>query len=260
MRSIILAAALTCSSVSVYANQCDFEFDGQLKYENKVLQIQMDQDNELTITKDSTLYVNNRTIALTAQEQQWVNQYYTGISKAVPQAANIANDAIALASSAMNEVFSELLGSDSHVMQDLSDKLYDLDQQVQYNFYADDGSIRIDSESFEDGMFMGAAWEREFEDTIEEVVSESIGHVMVALGTQIIFGGGNLDEFERKMEHFGQRIEDKVESQALILERNAKTLCSTLLKVEMAETQLQQSVKQLSNLDVLHMSKENQLM
>ncbi|MEP1384687.1 MAG: DUF2884 family protein, partial [Paraglaciecola sp.] len=221
MRSIILAATLTFGSLSAFANQCNIELDGQLQLEDKVLQVQMDHQNQLTITEDKTLYVNNQVVDLSTEQQQWVNQYYNGINQALPQAANIATDAIALASSAMNEVFEELLGSNSHVMQDLSDKLYELDQQVQYNFYGDNGSIRIDSNAFEDGAFMGEQWEREFEETIEEVVSESIGHIMVALGTQIIFGGGDLDEFEQKMEHFGQRIEHKFETQAIVLEKNA---------------------------------------
>ncbi|MFT2092337.1 DUF2884 family protein [Paraglaciecola sp. 2405UD69-4] len=260
MRSIILATTLTFSSLSAFANQCDIELDGELKLEDKVLQVQVDRRNKLTITADKTLYINNQAISLTSEQQEWVDDYYNGINQAVPQAANIATDAVALASSAMNEVFGELLGADSYVIQDLSDKLYDLEQQVHYNFYGDNGNIRINSNTFEDGEFMGTQWEQEFEETIEELVAESIGHIMVALGTQIIFGGGDLDEFEHKMEHFGQRIEHKFETQATSLEANTNALCYTLTKVDVAENNLQKSIRQLRNLDILHISNKANLM
>ncbi|MEP2651802.1 MAG: YggN family protein [Paraglaciecola sp.] len=260
MRSIILAATLTFGSLPAFANQCNIELNGQLQLEDKVLQVQIDHDNQLTITEDKVLYVNNQEIDLSNEQRQWVNQYYNGINEAVPQAANIATDAIALANSAMSEVFEELLGSDSQVMQDLSDKLNELDQQVQYNFYGDNGNIQIDSDAFEDRVFMGEQWEQEFEQAIEEVVSESIGHVLVALGTQIIFGGGDLEEFEHKMEHFGQRIEHKIEAQAKVLEKNAHALCITLAEIDMAENKLQQNIQQLSNLDVLQVKNNTNLM
>tara|TARA_R110002167_G_scaffold21316_2_gene77678 strand:- start:736 stop:1515 length:780 start_codon:yes stop_codon:yes gene_type:complete len=250
MRTMIFAGALACCSLPVLANQCNVELNGNMQLENKVLAVTLDNDTRLTIDQDKILYIDGIALTLDTQQQGWVDNYYDGINSAAPQAASIATDAVALASTALNEVFSELLGSDNTALADLSDKLHNLDQQIQYNFYADNGDIRIHSESFENGEFYGEQWEAQFEEAIEDLVTDSMGHLMVAIGTQLLFSGGDMDEFEQKMERFGEQIEQKVEYQATALEEKAEVLCSTLAQVDYAETQLQQ-IKQLASLDVI---------
>lgn len=254
MRKIILAGALVCCALPVLAldskNTCNVELIGNMQLENKELTVILDNQTRLTIDQHKTLYLDDQALTLSSRQQGWVDNYYDGINQAAPQAAAIAADAVALASTALNEVFSELLGTDSSALNDLSKKLRDLDQKIQYNFYAEDGEIRLHSASFENGDFFGEQWEAQFEEAIEDLVSDSIGHLMLAIGTQLIFNGGDMDEFEQKMERFGQQMEHKVEYQAKALEKKADALCSTLLKVDFAETQLQQ-IKQLAGLNVI---------
>lgn len=259
MRTTILAGALACCSLPVFANQCNVELHGNMSLDNKVLTVQLDNKTQLRIDQNKTLYIDHQAIQLNHQEQSWVNDYYDGINQAAPQAASIATDAVALASTAVNEVFTELLGSDNHALADLSDKLRSLDQQIQYNFYAENGDIRLSSDSFKDGSFFGEQWEDQFEQAIEEVVTDSIGHLMVSIGTQLIFSGGDMDEFEEKMERFGEQMEDKIEYQATALEGKAEKLCATLKKVDYAEQQLQQ-INQLRSLDVIQIQDQSNLM
>jgi hypothetical protein len=252
MRPILFAGALACCSLPVFASQCNVELNGNMQLENKILAITLDNDTRLTIDQDKTLYIDGIALTLDIRQQRWVDNYYNGINQAVPQAAAIATEAVALASTALNEVFTKLLGSDNSALADLSDKLRSLDQQIQYNFYADNGDIRLYSESFKNGGFFGEQWEAQFEGAIEDLVTESIGHLIVAIGTQLIFSGGDTEEFEQKMERFGQQMEQKVEYQAEALEEKANVLCSTLAKVDFAETQLQK-IEQLADLDVIQL-------
>lgn len=252
MRTMIFAGVLTCCALPVLANECNVELNGKMQLENKVLAVELDNDTRLTIGQDRIPYIDGVALDLTTQQQNWVDLYYDGINQAAPQAASIATDAVALASTAINEVFTELLGSDNDALADLSDKLRHLDQQIQYNFYAENGDIRIHSESFENGEFFGEQWEAQFEEAIEDLVTDSIGHLMVALGTQLIFSGGDMDAFEQKMERFGEQMEQKVEYQATALEEKADILCSTLAQVDYAESQLQK-IKQLERLDVIQL-------
>jgi hypothetical protein len=256
MRTVIFAGALACCSLPVIANQCNVELNGNMQLENNVLAVKLDNDTRLTIDQDKILYVDGIALTLDTQQQSWVDNYYDGINLAAPQAAAIATDAVALASIALNEVFTELLGSDNTALEDLSEKLRNLDQQIQYNFYADNGDIRLHSESFENGEFFGEQWEAQFEDAIEDLVTDSIGHLMVAIGTQLIFSGGDMTEFEQKMERFGEQMEQKVEYQAEALEDKAEELCATLARVDVAENYLQMNIKQLSKLDVIHVSEQ----
>lgn len=256
MRTMIFAGALACCSPSAFAldsnNTCNVELNGNMQLENHVLAATLDNNTHLSINQDKTLYIDGIALTLNPEQQHWVDNYYNGINQAVPQAAAIATDAVALASTALNEVFTELLGSDNTALADLSDKLRKLDQQIQYHFYADNGDIRLHSESFKNGGFFGEKWEAQFEETIEGLVTDSIGHLMLAIGTQLIFSGGDTDEFEQKMQRFGEQIEQKVEYQAAILEKKADALCLTLSQVDFAETQLQQ-IKQLASLDVIQL-------
>jgi hypothetical protein len=256
MRTVLFAGVLACCSLPIFAlgsnNKCNVEFNGNMQLENKILAIILDNDTRLTIDQHKTLYVNGIALALDTEQQDWVDNYYDGINQAVPQAAVIATEAVALASTALNEVFIELLGSDNTALADLSDKLRNLDQQIQYNFYADNGDIRLHSESFENGEFFGEQWEAQFEEVIQGLVTDSIGHLMVAIGTQLIFSGGETHEFEQKMERFGEQMEQKVGYQAIALEEKANVLCSTLAAVDFAETQLQK-IEQLASLDVIQL-------
>ena len=170
----------------------------------------------------------------------------------MPQAAAIATDAVALTSTALNEIFTELLGSDNTALIDLSEKLRHLDQQIQYNFFTDNGDVRLYSQSFEKGVFFGEQWETQFEDAIEDLITDSISHLMGAISTQLIFSREGMGEFEQKMQRFGEQMEQRVTYQAKALEEKVDTLCSTLTQVDFAETQLQQ-IKQLTSLDVIQL-------
>lgn len=260
MRSMILAGALACCASPALATQCNVEFNGTMQLENNVLTVMLDNDTRLTIDQDKILYVDGVALTLDTKQQHWVDNYYNGITQAAPQAAEIATEAVALVSATLNEVFVELLGSDSSVLEDLSEDLLELDQKIQYNFYADNGQIRLHSDTFENGNFFGAQWEEQFEEAIESLVTESIGHIMVSIGTQLIFGDGDMDEFEQKMERFGEQMEAKVEYQADALEDKAETLCATLVKVDKAEKFLQDNLVQLADLDVIQVNKDTSRM
>jgi hypothetical protein len=254
MRSTLLVGALVCCSLPVLAldsnNKCNVELNGNMQLENNVLTVVLDNDTDMTIDQDKILYVDGIALTLDTKQQGWVDNYYDGINQAVPQAASIATDAVALASIAMHEVFTELLGSDSTELADLSENLRNLDQQIQYNFYADNGDIRLDSSSFENGTFFGKQWESQFEKAIKNLATESMGHLMVAIGTQLIFSGEDMHEFEQKMDRFGEQMEQKVKYQATELEKKAGVFCATLAQVDFAETQLKR-IKHLADLDVI---------
>jgi hypothetical protein len=250
MRSLI-AGVLLCGATQVSANQCNIEFNGNLSLENQILRIQTGDNKDVLIDANKTLFVDGQKITLSSRQRQWVANYYDGISDTVPAAAEIAADALTLASGAINHAFGQLLGDDSEVLTDLTHKIDSLNEEIQFNFYAEDGSIRLHSEQFKNGEFFGRQWEYEFEQAVEEIVTQSIGQLMVAVGTQLIFGGGDMDEFEQRMETFGEQMENKIEYQSVALEAKASALCTTLAKIDYMESKLQENISELADLDVL---------
>ena len=260
MRSIIAATALTVMSGSAFAHQCDINLDGNMKLVDNKLTVMTKQKDEILIDEYYQLYVNDEAISLSHEQQQWVEDYYTGIHSAVPQVAEITHEAIGLASEAVTHVFGELLGTDTSDITDLTDKLAEIDEEIQYNFYADDGSIRLDSANFQDGEFFGERWEAEFEEAVEELVFNSMGRLMIALGTEMLMSGGDMDAFETRMENFASDLEVKMEARGAELEEKADALCMQLVQVDHAENKLSNSIDELSDLNVFQVEDKHEAM
>ena len=250
MRSLIAATVFATMSGSAMAHQCDINIDGNMKLEDSVLTVTTKQKDEIQIDQYYRLYVNDEEISLDSEQQQWVEDYYQGINGSVPQVAEITTEAIELASEAITVVFGELLGTDASEVNELTDRLAEINQEIQYNFYAEDGSIRLNSENFENGEFFGEEWEQEFEEAVEEMVFNSMGRLMIAVGTEMLMSGGDMDAFEHKMESFASDLETKMEARGEQLEEKADALCMQLAKVDDAENQLQSSIGALSELNV----------
>ncbi|WP_340679469.1 DUF2884 family protein [Paraglaciecola sp.] len=251
MRTLLLASLLLININHALADQCQIDFEGSLQLENRILSITTLEHNKVVIQENNQLYVNGKQIVLSAEQQNLVSAYYTGIYAAAPQAARIASDAVQLASLTIHEVLTELLGHDSDAVDGLTLKLDELGTHIHSNFYAQNGEIQLNSEDFDNGNFLGNEWEEEFEAAIEEVVSNSIGRLMISIGTQLLFGDGDMDGFEAKMENFGQNIEQNVEYQASSLEARANALCLGLAQVDALESQLQNTIPELANFNIL---------
>jgi hypothetical protein len=250
MRNYILASSLILAANTAWADQCDINFDGQLQLQQQMLRIQTKDNDKIVIDPQYNLSVNGEQIPLNQQQQLLVKDYYQGIYTAVPHAASIASDAIKLASSALQSTFAELLGDDDFGFE-ISNKLSSINEKIQSRFYAQDGSIEVNSSTFEDGDWGGKEWEDELSESVEQLVTASMGKLMVAIGSQMIFSGGDSDAFELRMDNFANDIEQQVEAQAASIEVKANAFCHSLAKVDETETLLQQNIPELSDLNVL---------
>lgn len=259
MKLSMIAASVLLISGTATANECDVDIDGQVSLINNVLTITTEDNDIIKIDAGESLFVNGKRMDVNANQERWVSEYYNGIYNAVPVAAEIALEGVAIANVAVSEVLGSLLGTDSNSVTKIQTKLDELKEKIEFNFYAADGSIQLDSTNFSDGDFLGSQWEDEFEDTIEEVVTASIGHIMVAMGTELIFGDGDTDGFEQRMENFGQDIETKIEAQAEKLEQKADAFCLQLASIDYAENKLQNSMKELSGLNLITVNTERKM-
>lgn len=260
MKTPLAMAMIAMFSGSALAHNCDINFDGEISLVDNVLTVTTENRDKIVIDPQHNLSVNGESLTLTSEQQTWVTEYYEGIHSSVPKVAEIAVDGIALATDAIHHVFVELLDADSSAVQDLTYKLDELNQQIQYNFYAEDGSIHLNSTDFENGNLFGADWEEEFEESVEELVMSSMGQIMIAIGTEMMFSGGDTDAFEQRMEDFAANIEEKVEFRGEQLEEKAEALCVALVDVNEAENKLQSSVPELSGLDILNVRENAEAM
>ncbi|AUI83803.1 DUF2884 family protein [Alteromonas macleodii] len=264
-KKLLLSVALTSALMSGHAfahdssfqnNSCDMELDGHIQYYQGDLTVKMDNGSVMTIDSHHNMTINGESVSLDSEQQRWVSEYYNNIDIAIPMTLNIASEGLQIANVAVTEVFTELLGGDQ--MGDDFRELFDsLETKLNTSFYDDAGNIRVDSTKFDEPGWFDESWEQEFEAQIESLISESMGRILIAVGTQMLWEGGDMSEFEQKMERWGEDLEYRLESQAAALEEKGDALCKVLKKADYAEGKMQASISGLDDLNLLDIDQGN---
>ena len=264
-KKLLLSVTLTSALMSGHAfahdssyqnNSCDMELDGHIQYYQGDLTVQMDNGLVMTIDSHHNMTIDGESVSLDSEQQRWVSEYYNNIDIAIPMTLNIASEGLQIANVAVTEVFTELLGGDQ--MGDDFRELFDsLETKLNTSFYDDAGNIRVDSTKFDEPGWFDESWEQEFEAQIESLISESMGRILIAVGTQMLWEGGDMSEFEQKMERWGEDLEYRLESQAAALEEKGDALCKVLKKADYAEGKMQASISGLDDLNLLDIDQDN---
>ena len=264
-KKLLLSVALTSALMSGHAfahdssfqnNSCDMELDGHIQYYQGDLTVQMDNGLVMTIDSHHNMTIDGESVSLDSEQQRWVSEYYNNIDIAIPMTLNIASEGLQIANVAVTEVFTELLGGDQ-TGDDFRELFDSLETKLNTSFYDDAGNIRVDSTKFDEPGWFDESWEQEFEAQIESLISESMGRILIAVGTQMLWEGGDMSEFEQKMERWGEDLEYRLESQAAALEEKGDALCKVLKKADYAEGKMQASISGLDDLNLLDIDQDN---
>lgn len=250
---LALASAMTLTPAFAHDNECNVELHGSLKYHQGLLSVDMGNGSVMAIDGDRELSINGEAIALSGTQQGWVDEYYDNIDKAIPMTLEIATEGLAVANVAVSEVFGELLGADNSLTDDFDQMFTTLEEKLDSSFYDEAGNIHIDSTQFEGDDWFDESWEAEFEQQVESLVSQSMGQILIAVGTQMLWNDGDMSDFEERMERFGETIETRIESEAEALEDKAEKLCDVLKQANYAEHKMQTTIPGLDELNLLDM-------
>ena len=251
MSSLFIGGQALAHDTHFQNNSCDIELDGHIQYYQGDLTVKMDNGAVMHINADHNLSLNGEPVSLNNEQQRWVTDYYNQIDMAIPMTLSIASEGLEIAHIAVTEVFTELLGGDNQLNEDFQAIFTTLDQKLLTSFYDEAGNIRVDSTKFEEPGWFDETWEAEFESQLESLISESMGRILIAIGTQLLWEGGDMSEFEQKMERWGEDLEYRLESQAASLEEKGEALCEVLKKADYAEGKMQASIKGLNRLNLL---------
>ncbi|MDN4502769.1 DUF2884 family protein [Alteromonadaceae bacterium BrNp21-10] len=246
MRSLILIASIV--STNLYAHECNINFDGDLKLKNNEVTLKL-KNNESVFMNGTGLWVDGQEVVLDQHQAELVNRYYKGYITMAPQVAKLALDAVDMANTGVTLAFTELLGEDDELTQDIAHEFEFLRRKLKDNFYADNGSIQIDSRQFNGDKFLGEEFESEFEQRIESIMERSMGTLLVTLGTQMLVGG--FDDFEQRMDEFGQTIEQRMEFQGEEMEQRADKMCYDLTNLDNIESQINKAIPELAKLNII---------
>lgn len=107
----------------------------------------------------------------------------------------------------------------------------------------------------------GENFENQFDQQIESAVQsammQSMGSILMAVGSELMGSGGDMQAFEQRMENMGAEIEAKVERQANQLEKRADALCGNFSTIAEQEQQLVKLVPELKDYQLFSYKKNN---
>ncbi len=251
---IVITLISVFVSKALYAHDsCDVDLDAGLTINESSIEF-FDPDNNqhvlYSIDKNYQLTVRGDNVALNDEQQVLVEQYSTRIRAMVPQVRNVAIEGVDLALEGVNLAFNELLGEGNDVGANLTQELSSIKEEVAERFTIEHG-FTLGENGLENDELLGEKFEQRIESAVEKAVMGSMGSLLVALGQEMMFSGGDNDAFETRMESFGENIEHEMELRVGKIEREAERLCLAVVEIDQLEEKLKSSISPLADINVI---------
>jgi hypothetical protein len=254
------------SSVNLFAQDtCDIELDAGLTLNETTLEFfNAAQDSEnnkqilYKIDNDQHLTVHGQEIDLNDHQQALVTQYAMSIRAMVPQIRTIAIEGVDLALEGVNLAFNELLGEGNNVGAKLTQELSTLRDEVATRFTVEHGITinenNVNNENFTGEDILGKEFEQRIKSAVETAVLNSMGRLLITMGQEMLFSGGDTNAFETRMDNFGDSIADEMELRTEKIKLKADALCLAIADIDQLEEKLKTSIVALANINVVSAS------
>ncbi|MFT5758542.1 MAG: hypothetical protein ACI9LM_003284 [Alteromonadaceae bacterium] len=253
----IISSTLICSNV--IAKQCDVNFNYGVVIDPQHIRMLEHDKTYVQINGQNQLFVSGREISLTNKQRALLSQYTAGIRQQVPSIVSIAIEGVDIGLNAVNKVIGGLTGENSDSHQKFQKKFDDMQSRLRKRFNHSDNSYYIGAQDFDDfdEIFAG-----EFENEIEDIISDSIGSILMAVGETITNDDSaqnsekRIDTFDERMTSMGKDLKLEISSRVNSLEQKSAAFCQKLIELDHIETELQQSIYQLLEFDLIKTSAE----
>ena len=254
--SLIVASSLMASptaqanGINVEIEQCKMDLAGTLGFQHDVLTLSSPQQT-LVIDAQQQLTVDGTVLTLTPRQRAAVESYYYNIKAAIPIGVEFAAQGLEVANLAVNEVFAELLGPDDELIIKMNELMTNISGTVKSSIYAPDGSIYIDSQQDSANQWASPEWEAEFSDALKSAISDAMGRLFLGLGSEMLFGDGDMQADFFNPDAFGQRVTDKIGMHASEFGESAELLCDIIRSADAAEVIVAQRIPELAQLNMI---------
>ncbi|WP_394128972.1 YggN family protein [Shewanella maritima] len=244
---LLISAAFVApaqAKISLGDEQCNVALNYDVTVEPKRLQVSQSGAEQYRI-EQGDLYVNGEQVELNEQQQALVNDYANELSRQVPEVIDFVGDVVSIATQAVSMALTPILGDAAG--SQIDELLVGIQQRVDELAYQQGDKFFLGSTE----TTMESAFNEEFEKEIEQVMTNSIGTIMMTLGSEIMSSeGGSFDEkiesFALKMENIGQEIETQIEHQAKDIEYRADKVCNDFESLMAMEQNLRTNVPELA--------------
>ncbi|MBU2893233.1 YggN family protein [Colwellia sp. D2M02] len=234
-------------------NSCNVNLSGQVNIDKSTIEFFAEDNNKQSLYKienDKSLLINNSSVSLTAKQQALVTQYSQNIKALVPQVETVVVEGVELAIDGVNLAFNGLLGEGNQLAKNLTQELEVIRDDALARYSLEKGfTVGGDNDELQADEF-----ESKIESAVERSITNSMGVILIALGQEMLSANGEGENFETRMEKFGETIEVEMESRTEAIEAKAQELCHAIAKVDVIEEQLKSSIDALSNINVVTVS------
>ena len=255
LKRLLILLITGLSSFNGMAKQCSVNFNyGVIIDPSHIRMIDMGQ-TVIQINGEHQLFVEGREIKLDQDQQQLINQFSSGIRNQVPEIVSIALEGVDIGLKAVNKAIGSLTGENSASQQKIQTKFDELKSRIRTRFNRSANNYYIAPQDFADfdDIFTG-----EFEQEIEEIISDSIGTILLAVGEAMINNNDNnghseqrLSTFDDRMETMGKDLELEISASANALEKKAEKFCQKLTELNDIENKIQRSIKPLHQFNLI---------
>lgn len=255
----ILAAGFFCSNA--LGEQCSVNFNYGIIIDPNHIRILHNDKTYVQINNNNQLFVNGNEITLNDEQLLKISHYSMGIRKQIPEMVSIAIEGVDIGLKAVNKVIGGLTGENSESHQKIQERFEEIKWRIRKRFNHSDNNYYLapqDLDNF-DELFTG-----EFEQEIEEIVSESIGTILMVVGGAMLNSENENSELqgEKRVVNFDDRIESmtnglklEIGSNARTLENKAEIFCLSLVALNEIEDDLQISIEQLHDYNLIEAKK-----
>ena len=247
---------LTCLvSNTALAKQCSVNFNYGIVIDPNHIRMLDEGITYLQINNDKQLFINGREIQLTLKQQTLINDYALGIRTQIPEIVSIALEGVDIGLKAVNKVIGGLTGENSASHQKIQQRFDEIKMRIFMRFNHSDQNYYLARQDFDnfDELFSG-----EFEQALEEIITDSVGTILMAVGEAMITTDNNelnieqsTQDIEQRMENMGKELELEVVNQTNALESKADKFCQSLIELNKIEDQLQQTIRELETFNLL---------
>jgi len=251
VKSILLGFAFLSTPSQAH---CDIHFNYGVTLDPKHIRIQEKGITYVQISQTGQLFVRGREIPLNDKQQDLVNRYALGIRTQVPELVDIAIEGVDVGLKAVNKVIAGLTGENSAAHQKLQKQFEELHWRIRKRFNHSDDSYYIAPQDLDDfdEIFAG-----EFEQEIEEIVTDSIGTILGAVGDAVANQSVEDENNEQRAGNVGERVESmsddlakEINTKTSTLESKANAFCNKLVELDIIESEIQSQISILSDFNL----------
>jgi hypothetical protein len=256
MAKIIFLLLLTSLfNSNAFAEKCTVNFNYGVIIAPNHIRIIDHSRTIVQINAENQLFVEGREIDLSNEQQQLISQFSLGIRNQVPEIVSIAIEGVDVALKAVNKTIGSLTGENSASQQKIQTKFDELKWRMRTRFNQSAHNYYIAPQDFADfdDIFTG-----EFEQEIEEIISNSIGTILLAVGEAMISdssdehgGEQRMSTFDQRMEDMGKDLELELSASTNALEKKAEKFCLKLTELDEIESKIHHSIKQLKPFNLI---------